>query len=182
MGQRLNIEIVGGCESLANSYYHWSAYTSGAKYLTRMIVLYLQKSRTTNPIKKAIRCLEKTGAGLTAFELKEAKKLYPKTKFKKAIDRNDGLIAITKENMKETRDWEEGRVTIDIYSQKIYFDVFWIDNVEDYKEERELNNISNIKVLKNDPCIITFEDFLKNYEGYAIDCVIYDNKVYQPIE
>ena len=30
MGQRLNIEIVNGETSLANAYYHWSAYTKSA--------------------------------------------------------------------------------------------------------------------------------------------------------
>lgn len=38
MGQRLNIEIVNGETSLANCYYHWSAYTSSALGLTRQII------------------------------------------------------------------------------------------------------------------------------------------------
>lgn len=182
MGQRLNIEIVATVKLLANSYYHWSAYTSSAKFLTRQILLYLKRSKLKDPLLKAIRCLEKTGAGLTKFELEDVKKLYPNKTFKKATDRNSGLISISKNGMNETRKWEEGRVTIDIYTQKIYFDVFYTEAIEDFKEDNEEVDINKINVSITDPCIITFEDFLKNYDDYGKDCIIYDDIVYQPIE
>lgn len=37
MGQRLNIEIVDGNTTLANAYYHWSAFTFPALELTAEI-------------------------------------------------------------------------------------------------------------------------------------------------
>lgn len=182
MGQRLNIEITAGNKVLANCYYHWSAYTSSAKFLTRQIILYLQKSRTKDPLLKAIRCLEITGAGLTTFELDDAKKLYPNKKFKKAVDRNTGLIAISQTGIKDTQRWEEGKVTIDIYSQKIYFDVFFTETIEEFKEDHELSDDITILKYDNDPCIIDFDDFLKNYENFGKDLFIFDNLVHQPIE
>lgn len=182
MGQRLNIEITANDKLLANCYYHWSAYTSSAKILTRQILLYLKNSRTTEPLLKAIRCLEKTGAGLTKFELEDVKKLYPKRTFKKAKDRNTGLIAITQQGMNETRRWEEGRVTVDITNNTLNFDVFFTETIEEFKEDNEEVDISKINVSITDPCIITFDDFLKNYDDYGKDCIIYDNIVYQPIE
>lgn len=182
MGQRLNIEIVAGCKSLANCYYHWSAYTSSAKFLTRQILLYLKNSRTTDPLLKAIRCLEKTGAGLDKFELEDVKKLYPKRTFKKAKDRNDGLIAITQNGMNETRRWEEGRVTIDIISNTLYFDVFFTETIKEFKKDQMSSEDITILNCNNDPCIVYFDDFLKNYENFGKDLFIYNNIVYQPIE
>lgn len=182
MGQRLNIEIVANDKLLANSYYHWSAYTSSAKILTRQILLYLKNSRTTDPLLKAIRCLEKTGAGLTKFELEDVKKLYPNKTFKKATDRNNGLISISKNGMDETRKWEEGRVTIDIINNILNFDVFFTETNEEFKEDHMLSEDITILNCENDPCIITFKDFLKDYDFYGKNCIIYDNIIYQPIE
>lgn len=181
MGQRLNIEIVANDKLLANCYYHWSAYTSSAKILTRQILLYLKRSKLKDPLLKAIRCLETTGAGLTEFELEDAKELYPNKKFKKATDRNDGLIAITQSEMNKTRRWEESRVTIDITNNVINFDVFFTETIEEFKEDHMLSEDITILNCKNDPCIITFDDFLINYENFGKDCIIYDNIVYQPI-
>ena len=36
--------------------------------------------------------------------------------------------------MEETRKWEEARVTIDILSKTIDFDVYWVYNEDDYDE------------------------------------------------
>ena len=61
--------------------------------------------------------------------------------------------------MKETRDWEEGRVTVDIDNQKIDFDVFWkLDDVED---TGLLSRMENAKQLDFNPFDMNFEDIEK---------------------
>lgn len=182
MGQRLNIEIIAGDKVLANCYYHWSAYTSSAKFLTRQILLYLQKSRTKDPLLKAIRCLETTGAGLTTFELDDAKKLYPNKKFKKAVDRNKGLIAISQTGIKDTQRWEEGKVTIDILDKSLCFDVLWEYTLEEYKENFETSDISGIKVSDKNPFIYSFDDFRKNYDEIGKEPIRFGMCIYIAIE
>ena len=71
MGQRLNIEIRKNGELLANSYYHWSGYTSPAIELS--IDAIMGSFSVKNPIKNddkgfAIKMLESTGAGLVEEE------------------------------------------------------------------------------------------------------------------
>ena len=38
MGQRLNIEIMKNGETIANCYYHWSAYTTSALATAIMVI------------------------------------------------------------------------------------------------------------------------------------------------
>lgn len=166
MGQRLNIEIKVGNEPLANSYYHWSGYSSSSCELALKVMDYMEEHpQTTEPNKLyAIRLLEHTGAGLTDFaptdeekeqakkfyspkhyeewvnkpsEIRTAQELFPNEKFAECFGRNEGLLAITKYGMEETRKWEEARVTIDIVSKTIDFDVYWVYNEDDYDEKAD---------------------------------------------
>lgn len=163
MGQRLNIEIKVGNEPLANSYYHWSGYSSSSCKLALKVMDYMEEHpQTTEPNKLyAIRLLEHTGAGLTDFaptdedkeqakkfyspkyyeewvnkpsEIRTAQELFPNEKFAECFGRNEGLLSITKYGMEETRKWEEARVTIDIVSKTIDFDVYWVYNEDDFDE------------------------------------------------
>ena len=118
MGQRLNIEIRRKKDNkvLANSYYHWSAYTYSSLKLAEEIVenIYdiIRNDKTSDEI-KAIQLLQTTGAGLLEDEynlLKEEDKKYCSL----ATDRNLGLISFTEKGMEETRTWEEGRLTINV--------------------------------------------------------------------
>ena len=118
MGQRLNIEIRRKKDNkvLANSYYHWSAYTYSSLKLAEEIVenIYdiIRNDKTSDEI-KAIQLLQTTGAGLLEDEynlLKEEDKKYCSL----ATNRNLGLISFTEKGIENTRNWEEGRLTITI--------------------------------------------------------------------
>lgn len=131
MGQRLNIEILDGEKLLANAYYHWSAYTSSAINLTAQIINTFYTShvvRKTDTRTTAIRLLESTGAGYDAeerFRIEQSEDEFLKNlTVNDCIDRNRGILSVTDEGMNNTRSWEEGRVSIDISSELVYFDVY----------------------------------------------------------
>lgn len=118
MGQRLNIEIRRKKDNkiLANSYYHWSAYTYSSLKLANEIIenIYdiVRNDKVSDEI-KAIQLLQTTGAGLLEQEynaLNEEDKKYCSL----ATDRNLGLISFTEKGIEETRIWEESRLTITI--------------------------------------------------------------------
>ena len=118
MGQRLNIEIRRKKDNkiLANSYYHWTAYTYSslrlAEEIGENIYDIIRNDKTSDEI-KAIQLLQTTGAGLLEDEynlLKEEDKKYCSL----ATDRNLGLISFTEKGIENTRNWEEGRLTINV--------------------------------------------------------------------
>ena len=185
MGQRLNIEIVKNGKVLANSYYHWSGFSNSAINLTIQIINnfeYIKKYRVEEYIKNqsllfAIRLLEETGAGVDNIE-KTRKLLEDQTmnlKLKPCIDRNEGIIAIIKEDIEETRYWEEGRVSIDIEKKTVDFNVIHEYTEEELRENydeeeiKELNTKEINRSFKN----ILFEDIFElkafidksNYNG-----------------
>lgn len=129
MGQRLNIEIQRKDKTLANAYYHWSAYSSSACEITKQIVNYINSNQqNSDDVLYAIRILEHTGAGLTdnsPSELKMAQNMFPNESFQECKGRNFGLLSITDAGMLETRSWEEGRVTINLDNNTINFAVYW---------------------------------------------------------
>ena len=148
MGQRLNIQIEmaipnsGESKVLANAYYHWSGYTSSAYELVKYIAdsPYSGKECTfTDPVEKAIRMLETTGAGLTKDEFTEA---YPESKYKLSTNRNDGLIAISEEGIQETQSWEEARVTINLSTGMVdmggVYYLYEVDKIDNEEEEEEI--------------------------------------------
>lgn len=137
MGQRLNIEVVCGDRVLANAYYHWSAYSSSAIYLTQKAIDTYNESESKLGIKLAIAMLESTGAGVNTPERVriESSDRYKRCRFRDAIDRNEGLLAVTEDGIEETRRWEEGRVTIDLETQTIRFDVMYIYSKQEYEDE-----------------------------------------------
>lgn len=124
MGQRLNIEIVYKREEntedevvLANAYYHWSAYTTSANYLALKIVEKIEKDNfdfdsISDKRLYAIRLLEATGALVANEDHDAIAEIYPDLTFKKAESRNDGLISYSEKGIEDTRNWEEGRITI----------------------------------------------------------------------
>ena len=148
MGQRLNIEIKRRKDNkvLANSYYHWSAYTSSSLHLAEEIIenIYevIRKEKVSDEI-KAIQLLQTTGAGLMENEynkLNEEDKKYCSL----ATNRNLGLISFTDEGMEETRSWEEGRLTIDIDFDDKDYDFYGNKNLVDFEvyfqiDEEEIN-------------------------------------------
>lgn len=137
MGQRLNIEITASDKPLANSYYHWSAYTGSALELAAKIIQAIPLVNESDPVLRAIRLLETTGAKLTPEEAQIAHERMSKQMFELANNRNDGLIAITAGGMNQTRTWEEGRVEIDLDRETINFEVYFLQDENDYREEHD---------------------------------------------
>ena len=129
MGQRLNIEIRKDNKVLANAYYHWSGHTSSALGLTKKILdsKFLNMSSISDKV-KAVRMLEVTGAGLTKNEFNEE---FTTPKYKQALDRNKGLIAISQEGISETQKGEEARVEIHIDTKMLNLKLYWdLDDID----------------------------------------------------
>lgn len=167
MGQRLNIEIRRKKDNkiLANSYYHWSAYTYSSLKLANEIIenIYdvIRNNKVSDEI-KAIQLLQTTGAGLLEQEyntLNEEDKKYCSL----ATNRDLGLISFTEKGMEETRTWEESRLTITIdFDNKeydfvgdknrvdfeVYFPISREEIEECYKEELKSGKINLDEVVE----------------------------------
>lgn len=167
MGQRLNIEIRRKKDNkiLANSYYHWSAYTYSSLELANEIIenIYdvIRNNKVSDEI-KAIQLLQTTGAGLLEQEyntLNEEDKKYCSL----ATSRDLGLISFTERGMEETRTWEESRLTITIdFDNKeydfvgdknrvdfeVYFPISREEIEERYKEELKSGKINLDEVVE----------------------------------
>lgn len=150
MGQRLNIEICNNTRTLANAYYHWGAYTSSAlEYTAKIIDAYYNLSdKITDDLELAVKLLEVTGAGVTDEEKEEIKHDpdfdFSDINFSPAIDRNEGLLAVTEKGMEETRSWEEGRVTINIEEANFCFDVVSYYDKDEYVEDYGVKSLSKL--------------------------------------
>lgn len=150
MGQRLNIEICNSTRTLANAYYHWGAYTDSAlEYTAEIIDAYHNLSgQITDELQLVVKLLEATGAGITDEE-KERITHDPDfdfsgINFSSAIDRNEGLLAVTEKGMEETRSWEEGRVTINIEEANFCFDVVSYYDKDEYVEDYGVKSLSKL--------------------------------------
>lgn len=171
MGQRLEILIMKNGKELANAYYHWSAYTSSSFELAKEIVMAIKarRVRQKDEIKKAIRLLEITGAGVTQNE-KDYLKVggrFKNFKFMPCNGRNEGLIAVSPEGMKETRDWQEGQVFIDIGKRKVSFDVWSCFNgEEELKEYCEDEKIEPKRLGNSLESWVSYDDFLDMADEY----------------
>ena len=154
MGQRLNIQIEATDTDtnenvvLANCYYHWSGYTSSAMELVNKIVdSGMYNLDILDPVEKAIRLLEVTGAGLTEDELTDT---YNTPKYMLATSRNDGLIAISEKGINETIKWEESRVTINLTTGSINMSDMFYDETDEFNKEELETKLKNLYKLKAD--------------------------------
>lgn len=144
MGQRLVVTIERGEERpLAKLYFHWSAYTGDALYVTRDIVhcIYNHKDETDKEmLLRLIRFCENRGGGIDGGDKGEAWKyitaMYPGEKFKsEGISRSDGLIALNKKDMDEMQYMSEGDVYINLDEDRINFCVYsGYESLEEYKD------------------------------------------------
>lgn len=148
MGQRLNIEIKKDSKVLANAYYHWSAYTSSALQMLGDILSGIDEVEASSDIEQAVRLLELTGAGVTGRErdLIQKSSLNNVINFaiQPAVDRNEGLLAVTEEGIQETREWEEGRVTVDIGTRTFSFNVLWEEDEETFRADYRMRNMKSL--------------------------------------
>lgn len=128
MGQRLNLEIEKGGVTLANCYYHWSAYTTSALSKALQVVEGYNELLSQNYPDQvlAVKLMERTNyndiltdkvkyAGLDETEdYQYMSTKYPEYTFNQAVDRNAGIISVTVDHMNTTRNWEEGRTVINL--------------------------------------------------------------------
>jgi len=151
MGQRLNFEIEHNHEIVINCYLHWSAYTiDAAEYAASFVNAWKQHKDDEHPdaidedelwVLRLVDTFAELKAGFDETEIYRVRdmfcQLYPSLETAlrqgeyKAINRNEGLLAVTQEGIDETERWEEGRVVYDIDSDIICFDVCWFEG-EDY--------------------------------------------------
>ena len=144
MGQRLVVTIERSETPIAKLYFHWSAYTGDALYVTRDIVhcIYNHKDETDREmLLRLIRFCENRGGGIDGGEGSEAWKYivttYPGEKFKaEGISRSDGLIAIDEENMGFMQEMSEGDVYINLDEDRVDFCVYaGYESLDEYLEE-----------------------------------------------
>lgn len=209
MGQRLNIEIKrkNSDKVIANCYYHWSAYTESSLYLAKDILSHIiEYYKEKDDITKAIKLFQSVGSGLCEEDYNRLS--IEEQKYCKIADnRNLGIISINEDTMQTTRDWEEGRITIelddndykdiqhfDIYTT-IDFDVYYLYDIDEFKtdyEEEIANgkiNLDNIVELDINLRCMTIEDInvflcnINNIEnnGYCFKIKGDNNTIYQII-
>lgn len=177
MGERLNLEIIENEKVLANSYYHWSAYTTSALELTKIALKHLKENTEGNSAVRAVKALEATGAGLTVDELEELKKQFPDVVFNKATSRNDGLIAITEKGIGDTQFWAEGTVKIDITDLTIDFQAIRLYTEEQYKEYYEKDDTNSLKVVPDEIDLNSLtEEHIPTFEALCKEAI--DDRTY----
>ena len=144
MGQRLVVTIERNEQPLAKLYFHWSAYTGDALYVTRDIIhcIYNHEHETDRRmLLRLIRFCEERGGGIDGGEGSEAWKYitttYPGEKFKSdGISRSEGLIAINEEDMEEMQRMSEGDVYINLDEDRVDFCVYaGYESLDEYLEE-----------------------------------------------
>ena len=160
MGQRLNIQFEDNTGVLANAYYHWSGYTSSAMLLTNQIISsdLIDDTSISNKV-KAVKLLELTGARLTKDEFNDD---FPSHLYKEAKNRTSGLIAISKEGIEENQYREEARVTINLDTQQIHFDIYWDVDIEEYDPEESYDSELDYEHT-------TFKKFPELYKEYTLN-------------
>ena len=175
MGQRLNIQIEANNTDtnetvvLANCYYHWSGNTYSAMELVNEIVESgIYNLDILDPVEKAIRLLEATGAGLAGDELTDT---YYAPKYKVSSDRNKGLIAISEEGTDRVADWEESRVTINLTTGSINMSDMFYDETEEFSKEVLETKLKNLYELKADlnSSFDTFHDLYAELKDNVFD-------------
>lgn len=220
MGQRLVIHFLdklseeGELKEIANIYYHWGAYTAASldefsRIMDMMTSIFRKKY--LHPYEKVLYlCSYDPEIGVPEDEINESLDLINKEipenipKFKslpKAVDRNIGILYLTKKNIEHANDWSEGNVTINLNSGECVFDVycFYIDSDDlkeyfdsDYIEKNidktfshlNIEDISTLNIFDKDR-MDRFWDFWNyvNEKSYSADYSIYeitdgDHKVY----
>ena len=194
MGQRLNIQIEANdtdtneTKVLANCYYHWSGYTSSAMELVyEMVSSGIYNLDIPDPVEKAIRLLEETGAGLAKDEFTAE---YPEDKYKIATHRNIGLIAISEKGIDETMHWEESRVTINLTTGSINMSGMVYDVTDEFSKEELESKLKNLYELKSD-LNSSFDTFHALYAELkdnvfdstdGCDMLVQDGCIYRTIE
>lgn len=196
MGQRLIVTVNTHGHDICKIYYHWSAYSVSALYETKKIIEAIGECKDIKELRlKLIRFCEETGGGIDggkdSNEWNYITNEYPDETFKsEGIDRSYGLIAISKEGMKNLQSWCEGEITLYIDECNIFNDVIWYyGSIDDYNNDMRENGqdeieFDDIPKMYYDPCDFDFcdIDYIIDAFEHAPDYVVsYAGGVYQLI-
>lgn len=142
MGQRLVINIKNGeGDILANGYYHWDAYTKDSAIRLGQINEFIKKSNENDYTTKrdyAVAMLESTGA--TLAEEYNGRKVDEEN-----LNRNNGMIYVTEEEIQDSLAWAEGLIDINIDDKCVFFDVYFSMHEDEFEEERSEYNTSEVE-------------------------------------
>lgn len=153
MGQRLVTTIEYDGEKILNCYMHWSAYTRStlatALEFAGKWPKYAHKAGMRKESAILRCCLDAwDGSGVVGNDLPRLAALgftgFGDGKKIIAIDRNEGLIAVSEKEMKNNDDWAEGILTIYIEKNgdlSFWTDVYYTraDREEDEEEEEDID-------------------------------------------
>lgn len=163
MGQRLNIEVISKGKQIAGVYMHWSAYSDCAAHILRDLI---ESFRDINEIdltnrKEILARLKEALPGAELEDTEEELEAEDIFDFKEEriglLDRSSGLISFTEKGMAATRDWEEGRISIDIETKDVLYDVFFDDVLDNFISEGH---------EYEDFCMIMNDDRLDDWMSY----------------
>jgi hypothetical protein len=201
MGQRLVITIENNKKSLAKGYYHWSGYTRSGLITTNVAVAAFEKSlnramenitllaitdKTLTPeiIKDKVELLTAcymlfaTDAGMQMTGEKSEQdvfnEIFPNMNHSVGVNRNEGLVAITKEGMTDLQKWSEAdvRINLDTKSVSVAGLFLGVDNNDDEEEEYENEEVMSIEGNLDE---IPFEDLNQFVEKIT---TAINNKIY----
>lgn len=203
MGQRLVITIENNKKSLAKGYYHWSGYTRSGLITANMAIAAFEKSlnramenitllaitdKTLTPeiIKDKIELLTAcymlfaTDAGMQMTGEKSEQdafnEIFPNMNHSVGVNRNEGLVAITKEGMAGLQKWSEAdvRINLDTKSVSVAGLFLGIDNNDDEEDENE-NEDEEVMSIEGNLDEIPFEDLNQFVEKIT---TAINNKIY----
>lgn len=198
MGQRLVVTVNDNGKDICKMYFHWSAYSMSALYVTRVILdAILEENNIMDLRLRLIRFCESYGGGIyegkDSDEWKYIQKEYPNIAFKEeGINRNYGLIAISEKGMNDMQGWSEGDMYIDIGDDKVrnWINCYY-DSVESYNEDRhswdddwEDISLEDVPEINYDLSEFGFEDIdnvIKALESTNSDIVRHGNDIYELI-
>jgi len=181
MGQRLNIEIISDGKTLANAYYHWSAFSSSSVEIAQTIIKNINNIKEESELLRAIRLLETTGAGLSEDEVVYAKQIeeLKDANFAKYIDRNNGLIAISENGIDYIRSWQDYSLYIYLDEQRMSYKVFSSQGKWEYTSNCKKNN-NYVKYDDIDIVDVNFEDIkFKDIDKFASFVEEYKSKPFR---
>ena len=196
MGQRLVVTVRSKDENICKIYYHWSAYSVNALMVTKEIlnVIFDEENDILDLKLRLIRFCEQNGGGIDGGEGSDEwnyiTREYPNEIFKsEGINRNYGLIVLSKKGMDDIQYWSEGDIIIDLDDTTITNWVHWLCSIEQYNElmeelGEEEKVLEDIPELQCDLTEFTFEDIdylidaLRNAPEYAVR---YGNYIYELI-
>ena len=144
---------------------------------------------TLDPVEKAIRLLEETGAGLAIDELTDT---YNEPKYKVATSRNNGLIAISETGTNRVIELQESIVTINLTTGSINMSDMFYDETDEFSSAGYETYVKNLYELKADlnSSFDTFQDLYteltdnvyKAYHEYGTYMFVQENCIYRTIE